>query len=118
MHTHTPSWMLFGLALAVYMLPLELWAQPTLNATVGVILCDLVAFLKGQGGRTIAVAAIIFMAVGVFFGKTTWGTTLATATAIGALFSADAIVTGIAGLLNINIPLCPLTSTTPPPPPP
>ena len=60
-------------------------------------LCRIISFLNGKFGRGIAMFAIIFIGIGLFVGKISWGLVLAVGLGIGAIFGAGSIVQMIAG---------------------
>jgi type IV secretory pathway VirB2 component (pilin) len=64
---------------------------------IGLALCEVVGWLSGPIGAAIASFAVIFLGIGAFFGKVTWGTAVLTATAIFTIFGADAIIPTITG---------------------
>lgn len=59
---------------------------------IGFALCQVVGWLSGPIGAAIASFAVIFLGIGAFFGKVTWGTAVLTAVAIFTIFGADVII--------------------------
>jgi len=66
---------------------------------IGSALCEIVSWFEQPGGIGAAIAslAVIFLGIGGFFGKVTWGTALTVAVGIVAIFSSGAIVSAITG---------------------
>jgi type IV secretory pathway VirB2 component (pilin) len=73
---------------------------------IGDALCEVVSWLSGPIGAAIASFAVIFLGIGAFFGKVTWGTALLTGVAIFTIFGAGPIVETVGG---INAYGCPST---------
>jgi type IV secretion system protein VirB2 len=61
-------------------------------ADMEAILCNAYGIFNGPIGRTFAVFAIVALGVGFFLGKVSWGTAIAIALGIGAIFGAPAMV--------------------------
>lgn len=76
------------------------------------ILCNTRNLFKGQTGTAVATLAIIFLGVGAFFGKVSWGVALLVGAGIGALFGADELVSIISGSNDV----CNTTATPAPVP--
>lgn len=74
-------------------------------------LCEIVSWFQGGLGQSIASLAIIFLGIGAFFGKVTWGTALLVAVGVFAIFGSGEIVsvitngkaTGCCGGLNVAL---------------
>ncbi len=64
---------------------------------IGDKLCKLVATLQGNVSKTVAIIAIMTIAIGLFTGKTSWPVALTVAVGIIILFSAPGVVKMIAG---------------------
>jgi type IV secretory pathway VirB2 component (pilin) len=64
---------------------------------IGDKLCKLVATLQGNIAKTVAIIAIMTIAIGLFTGKTSWPVALTVAVGIIILFSAPGVVKMIAG---------------------
>ncbi len=64
---------------------------------VGGIICQVANTLKGNLGKAIATIAIIFLGIGAFFGKTTWGLAVAVGVGIFAIFGASTILAQFTG---------------------
>ncbi len=59
-------------------------------------LCEIVYWFTEDGiGSAIASLAVIFLGIGAFFGKVTWGTAVLFATGIVAIFGSQQIVSAI-----------------------
>jgi len=69
----------------------------TENNAFGDALCGMLKFITGKVGRGIAVGAVVSMGYFLFMGKVTWGSCLAVALGVGALFGAPAIVKVLTG---------------------
>ena len=65
--------------------------------TVEGAMCNGYAIFNGPIGKTFALFAIVALGVGFFLGKVSWGTAIAIALGVGALFGAPAIVKVITG---------------------
>lgn len=59
---------------------------------IGAKLCRVVRAVTGNVGRAIATFAVIFLGIGAFFGKVTWGLAVAIGMGIFAIFGAAKIV--------------------------
>jgi type IV secretion system protein VirB2 len=59
---------------------------------VGGKLCEVVRAITGNVGRAIATIAVVFLGIGAFFGKVTWGLAVAVSIGIFAIFGAANIV--------------------------
>lgn len=87
--------MLFG---AAFLLTPELaLATNTDFGGVGGKLCEIVQAITGNIGRAIATIAIVFLGIGAFFGKVTWGLAVAVGIGIFAIFGSATIVGKFAG---------------------
>ena len=64
---------------------------------VGAKLCTVVQAVTGRIGRAIATIAVVFLGIGAFFGKVTWGLAVAVSIGIFAIFGAATIVTQFGG---------------------
>ena len=60
-------------------------------------LCEIVGVLQGNVGAAIGTLAVIFLGIGLFFGKMSWALVIAIAIGIGAIFGATEIVNLISG---------------------
>ena len=63
---------------------------------ISLVLCNIVTLLTGGIAKTVAVVAIVVVAVGLFMGKFSWGVGLATAAGIGMIFGAPTVVRWLA----------------------
>lgn len=59
---------------------------------VGAKLCEVVSAITGKVGRAVATIAVVFLGIGAFFGKVTWGLAVAVSIGIFAIFGAAKIV--------------------------
>lgn len=64
---------------------------------VGGRLCRIVNAITGKVGRAVATIAVIFLGLGAFFGKVTWGLAVAVSIGIFAIFGASTIVNQFGG---------------------
>lgn len=69
----------------------------TSAGAMGTVLCNVLAFVTGGVGRTIASFIIIGIGVGFFTGKVTWGVLIGVTLGVAAMFGAPAIIKVIAG---------------------
>ena len=67
-----------------------------INKSIGDALCALNNAALGSAGKAIATLAVVFVGIGAFFGKASWGLVLLTAVGIGLVFGASAIA-GVLG---------------------
>jgi type IV secretion system protein VirB2 len=67
------------------------------SGSIDGVMCNAYKIFKGPLGKTFAVFAIVALGVGFFLGKVSWGTAIAIALGIGAIFGAPALVTIITG---------------------
>lgn len=63
----------------------------------GDALCNMFKFVTGKVGRGVAAAAVISLGVFFFMGKVTWGSALAVALGVGAVFGAPSVVSVLTG---------------------
>ena len=80
---------IFGLSAMAMMLP-ELSLADT--DPIGDTLCNIVTKLQGRIGKGIATIAVIFLGIGLFLGKLSWGLAIAIGIGIGGIFGASQIV--------------------------
>jgi type IV secretory pathway VirB2 component (pilin) len=66
------------------------------NNPIHKTLCNVVNLLDGGVAKAIGTIAIIFLALGLFVGKVSWGVAVATGLGIGAMFGAEKIVNLVA----------------------
>jgi len=66
-----------------------------LGTPMGEVLCDVVLFIYGNLGRSLATIAVIILGVGALLGKTSWGIAITVSVGISVIFNAELI----AGLL-------------------
>ena len=91
----------FILAAVAMMIP-DFAAAATLGDATGSgavanVVCNVVADLQGPVARGVAAFGIIFLGFSLFLGKITWGTAIALAIGLGAIFGAEAIVGVLSG---------------------
>ena len=63
----------------------------------GQALCNMFKFITGKVGRGVAAGAVIALGVFFFMGKVTWGSALAVALGVGAVFGAPSVVSVLTG---------------------
>ena len=66
-------------------------------ATIQGVLCNAYGLFNGPIGRSLAIFAVVALGVAFFLGKVSWGTAIAIALGIGAMFGAPTIVSTITG---------------------
>jgi type IV secretory pathway VirB2 component (pilin) len=64
---------------------------------IGCTLHKITHRLQGKIGRGIATIAVVFLGIGLFLGKLSWGLAVAIGIGIGGIFGADQIVTWLGG---------------------
>lgn len=64
---------------------------------VGGKLCEVVRAITGNLGKAIATIAVVFLGIGAFFGKVTWGLAVAVGIGIFAIFGAASVVARFSG---------------------
>ena len=62
-----------------------------------IVLCNVLAFVTGGIGKTIASFIIIGVGLGFFTGKVSWGVLIGVTLGISAMFGAPAIVKAVTG---------------------
>lgn len=67
------------------------------QGAIGNTLCNIVDLLVGNLGRAIANLAVIFLGIGMFFGKVSWNSAMAVAVGIALVFGAGNVVNMVAG---------------------
>lgn len=65
--------------------------------TIQGVLCNAYTLFNGPIGRSLAIFAVVALGVAFFLGKVSWGTAIAIALGIGAMFGAPTIVRTITG---------------------
>ena len=87
----------FCLAVVVTMLP-DLSALATSSDDpISEAVCTIVSKLTGPVGRAVATVAVVFVGIGLFLGKMSWGLAIAVGIGIGAIFGAAQIVQIVGG---------------------
>lgn len=61
------------------------------------VICNVIDKLTGPVGRAIATVAVVFVGIGLFLGKMSWGLAIAVGIGIGAIFGAAQIVEIVGG---------------------
>lgn len=64
---------------------------------MGVVLCNVLKFVTGTVGKTIASFIIIGVGLGFFTGKVSWGVLIGVTLGIAAMFGAPAIIKAVTG---------------------
>jgi len=67
-------------------------ANASLMGDVKGLMCSIVKLVNGTIARTMATFGIVFMGVGAFFGKLTWGTVLIITFSVMIIFGSATIV--------------------------
>lgn len=92
----------------------ELSFASTTDSSSDVIGCTLNRIVKrvtGRIGKGIATLAVIFLGIGLFFGKLSWGLAIAIAIGIGGIFGASQIVDWLGGSTANTDGVCDVTTT-------
>lgn len=77
----------------IMMMPELSYAQNnSSNDAISGTICTIVKQLTGPVGRGIATVAVVFVGIGLFLGKMSWGLAIAVGIGIGAIFGAGTIV--------------------------
>ncbi len=86
-------------------------ADDASNNAISKVLCSVVKALTGTIGQAIATIGVVVLGVGLFTGKLSWTTALATGLGIGIIFGASSLVNWIAGagIGTANTAACPTT---------
>lgn len=79
-------------ALIMMMPEMSLAQNATSNDAISTTICKIVNQLTGPVGRGIATVAVVFVGIGLFLGKMSWGLAIAVGIGIGAIFGAAQIV--------------------------
>ncbi len=64
---------------------------------MGIVLCNVLKFVTGTVGKTIASFIIIGVGIGFFTAKVSWGVLIGVTLGIAAMFGAPAIVQAVTG---------------------
>ncbi len=67
------------------------------DTTIDKVLCNAYKIFNGPLGKTFAIFAIVALGIGFFLGKVSWGTAMAVALGVGAIFGAPALVSTLTG---------------------
>ena len=67
------------------------------NNAIVTVICNVVKQLTGPIGQAVSTVAVIFIGIGLFMGKISWGLALGIAIGMAMLFGAENIVTWISG---------------------
>ena len=97
---------IFCLSALAMMLP-EL-SLATTEDPIGDTLCNIVTKLQGRIGKGIATIAVIFLGIGLFLGKLSWGLAIAIGIGIGGIFGAGQLVNwmGSSGYTASGVAAC------------
>lgn len=88
----------FCLSALALMLPEMAMATTTVaDDVIGNTLCNVVEALQGRVGKGIATIAVVFLGIGLFLGKLSWGLAVAIGLGIGGIFGSSKIVEWMAG---------------------
>ncbi|MBQ4875159.1 MAG: TrbC/VirB2 family protein [Rickettsiaceae bacterium H1] len=88
--------LIFILFLSLYY-PNLLLAGVRSDNSIAVVVCNVVTQLTGPIGQSVSTVAVIFIGIGLFLGKISWGLALGIAVGMGMLFGAENIVVWISG---------------------
>ena len=93
----TDSRLMFRCMLALAAVAVVLFGQDALASTddfggVGAAVCGIVQAVTGNLGSGIAALAVVFLGIGAFFGKVTWGLAITTGIGIFAIFGTTEII--------------------------
>ncbi len=96
--------LLFIFTISYYLFP-ELLFATTETTKIGgdnsnaiaIVICNVVKQLTGSIGQALSTVAVIFIGIGLFMGKISWGLALGIAVGIAMLFGAESVVTWISG---------------------
>ena len=61
------------------------------------VICNVVKEITGPIGQAVSTVAVIFIGIGLFMGKVSWGLALGITTGMGMLFGAENVVGWISG---------------------
>ncbi|MBQ4874732.1 MAG: TrbC/VirB2 family protein [Rickettsiaceae bacterium H1] len=91
-------WLFIVTAVVGYFIPYILHATttPTPNP-IATVVCNVVTQLTGPIGQAVSTVAVIFIGIGLFMGKISWGLALGIAIGMALLFGAESIVGWIGG---------------------
>ncbi|MDR2527186.1 MAG: TrbC/VirB2 family protein [Rickettsiales bacterium] len=67
------------------------------GGTMAVVLCNVLGFVTGTVGKTLASFVIIGVGLGFFTGKVSWGALIGVTLGISALFGSPAIIRAVTG---------------------
>ncbi len=70
--------------------------KDTANA-IAIVVCNIVLEITGPIGQAVSTVAVIFIGIGLFMGKISWGLALGIAVGMAMLFGAESIVGWISG---------------------
>ena len=81
-------------AVAIFaMIPLEALATDKgKDSSIAFALCNIISFLTGSIGKSLATIALIIIGVGALMGKISWGVALIVALGIALVFGAGTVV--------------------------
>lgn len=87
---------IFCLAAVAMMLP-DISMAASSDDPISEAVCTIVSKLTGPVGRAVATVAVVFVGIGLFLGKMSWGLAIAVGIGIGAIFGAAQIVQIVGG---------------------
>ena len=96
---HIGKYLFMFAAIVACLIPHFLYATgspPSTNA-ISQVVCNVVSQLTGGIGQAISTVAVIFIGIGLFMGKISWGLALGIAIGMAMLFGAENIVGWIGG---------------------
>ncbi len=67
------------------------------NNVISTGICNVVRYLTGPIGQSVSTVAVVFIGVGIFLGKVSWGLALGTTVGMTMVFGAENVVTLIGG---------------------
>jgi len=102
------STILMALSLFLVLIPFLGFAADYADVSMEEALCNAYGLFNGPIGKAFAIFAIVALGVLFFLGKVNWGTAIAIALGIGAIFGAPALVGMLTGTSDTK---CISTST-------
>ena len=86
--------------------PVESFEEGTESSDMQIVLCNVLKFVTGGIGKTIASFIIIGVGIGFFTGKASWGVLIGVALGISSMFGAPAIIMAVTGGDDVRKTLC------------
>lgn len=84
-------------AICLYLIPELSYAAAPADNAIAQVVCNVVNQLTGPIGQAVSTVAVIFIGIGLFMGKISWGLALGIAIGMAMLFGAENIVGWIGG---------------------